>query len=202
MDPAYERRRLTSDEVARMMERGVFADDDEHLELIHGELVAAMGQGPMHRALTAKIHRELERIVGPGYHVVDHAPMVAGRYNLPEPDSALVRGEIEAYFRRLPTGEDIALIVEVSVTSQREDTAKAAIYAAAGVPQYWQVDVPARQVVVRTDPDRTRAVYTGERRVDTGDSVPLEGREVPVSCLLPPPDDGPALVGGDSPDEP
>lgn len=156
MDAAFERRWLTSDEVVRMMELGVF-DDDEHIELIQGQLVAAMGQGPLHRALTARIHRELERIMGHGYHVVDHAPMLAGRYNLPEPDSALVRGVVEHYFQRLPNGDDIALIVEVSVTSQREDHAKAAIYAASGVPQYWQVDVPARLVVVRTQPDRDGA---------------------------------------------
>ncbi len=45
------------------------------------------------------------------------------------------------------------LVVEVSVMSHVLDRVrKSRIYARAGIPEYWLVDVPAQRVKVRTDP--------------------------------------------------
>lgn len=176
------RRRFTADEVLRMVEAGIL-DEDEPIELIDGELITVSPQGPRHRALTVKIHGVLERAFGAGHHVQDHSPIDAGLDSLPEPDVAVVRGEVDALMDRHPAGDDLVLVVEISVTSQRFDRAKAAVYARAEVPEYWQLDEPARRLYVSTDPAggeyRAVCIYT------EGDEVPVAATTVKVEELLP-----------------
>ena len=55
----------------------------------------------------------------------------------PEPDLAVIDGKIKDYdYIRVTTAR---LVIEVSVSSLALDRAKAAIYAAAGIPEYWIV---------------------------------------------------------------
>ena len=57
-----------------------------------------------------------------------------------------------------PTGSDIMLLVEVADTSLQHDlTEKAELYATAGVPEYWVVDVLNRVVYVLRDPGTVAA---------------------------------------------
>ncbi len=68
---------------------------------------------------------------------------------MPEPDLALVAEKSTP--RHHP--RTALLAVEVAVSSRKVDRGvKAALYARAGVPQYWVSDVPNRCVEVRTDP--------------------------------------------------
>jgi Uma2 family endonuclease len=71
----------------------------------------------------------------------------------PEPDFAIVRGDETAYLARHPTAADIGLVVEVSdstLPGDRDD--KGRIYARAGIPSYWIVNLINRQVEVYTAP--------------------------------------------------
>src|SRR5437016_4994181 len=71
----------------------------------------------------------------------------------PEPDFAIVRGDESAYLTRHPTTADIGLVVEVSdstLPGDRDD--KGRIYARAGIPCYWIVNLVDRQVEVHTLP--------------------------------------------------
>jgi Uma2 family endonuclease len=66
----------------------------------------------------------------------------------PEPDLALTEGQSLEHHPRAAL-----LVVEVAVTSQRKDRGKKAdVYARAGMPLYWLVDVPAKTVEVRSEP--------------------------------------------------
>ncbi|MEZ6087950.1 MAG: Uma2 family endonuclease [Pirellulaceae bacterium] len=69
----------------------------------------------------------------------------------PEPDIAWVKRQ--SYAQRHPGPEDVLLIIEASVTSIAFDTGeKCDIYAKAGLPEYWQISVPRRQVRVYRSP--------------------------------------------------
>ena len=149
MSPEY--RSLTVDDVYRMVEAGIL-DPDEHVELLDGVLLQVNAQGPSHRALTVHFHRRLERVYGMTAHLCDHSNLRLDNRNLPEPDVALVRGHELDYLHRIPTGDDVILVVEVSVTSQRRDLYKAEIYGRSGVPVYWRVDVPDRTITVHRAP--------------------------------------------------
>lgn len=76
----------------------------------------------------------------------------------PEPDFAVVPhsegGEGDDHPRTA------ALVIEVAKSSERYDRlVKAPLYAEAGVPEYWIVDLNARQVQVRRDPDPASGEY-------------------------------------------
>ena len=75
--------------------------------------------------------------------------------SVPEPDVAWV---VERdYSRRRPTADDVLLIVEVAESSLDYDTGeKAELYAAAGIKDYWVVDVAAQVIEVRRELEGSR----------------------------------------------
>jgi Uma2 family endonuclease len=176
------RRRFTADEVLRMVDAGILSEH-EPVELIEGELITVSPQGPRHRALTVKIHQVLERVFGPDHHVQDHSPIAAGPDSLPEPDVAVVRGRVDDWMDRHPGGPDVPLVVEISVTSHATDRSKAAVYARAEVPEYWQVDVPGRRVHVHREP-RAGEYRTTHLATDV-DEIEIAAARVAVADLLP-----------------
>lgn len=157
-DPALHR--LSVEDVNRMAEFGVLRKEDR-VELIDGVLVDVSRPGPEHSAIVAWLTRHF--VVGcPGWDVrLQDVLLVAGGFLSPD----LVVAEPLPRDRHPATA---ALVVEVSVTTLRHDTAKAPRYARAEVGEYWIVDVERRCVVVHTEPgsDRyTRTTVHGEEAV-------------------------------------
>jgi Uma2 family endonuclease len=82
-------------------------------------------------------------------------PFAASDDSMPEPDLAAV--EVTRFGE--PHPQRAFLIIEVSETSLDEDrTDKAEVYASAGVPEYWVVNIPDRTTEVHTEP--SRGAYT------------------------------------------
>jgi Uma2 family endonuclease len=134
--------RLTRLEYERMVACGAL--DGMPVELVDGFLVDVSPQGPQHAALVRALmlwllpHAELLRV---------QMPLAVGEASEPEPDIALVEHDDPS---RHPSAA--LLVIEVAVTSRREAEHKAPLYASAGIPSYWVVDVPARTVAVHTEP--------------------------------------------------
>lgn len=162
-----------------MVETGILSDD-EPVELLDGELLLMTPQDPWHATTAKKVERLLEEALGDGFHARAHSPIGGGEYDLPEPDVALVRGEVEDYRHRHPSGEEILLVVEVARTSQRYDRAKAERYARAGVQTYWLLDLPARRLELYTGPT-PEGRYTEHRVLESTDSVPIPGTGIELS---------------------
>ena len=177
------RRPFTVDEVYRMLEVGIL-HEDEHVEPLDGELVVVSPQGPTHSSLAVVIRRLLERAYGEGFHVRDHSPFLVSQRSLPEPDVSVIRGEPQAYLAEHPTAGDAVLVVEVAITSRPLDRRKARFYAEAGVPMYWLVDVPRRQVEVRTRPQGGTYALTTIVDEDEALALPERGVKVPVAAVL------------------
>ena len=71
----------------------------------------------------------------------------------PEPDLALARGDEAAFDHRKPEACDLGLVIEVADSSLKRDREdKGRIYARAGIPVYWIVNLVDRQVEVFTLP--------------------------------------------------
>src|SRR5262249_57879071 len=67
----------------------------------------------------------------------------------PQPDVMLLRPPLDRYARRIAQPSDALLVVEVADTSQiRDRQIKLPRYAAAGIPEYWIVDLDAAAVEV------------------------------------------------------
>ena len=120
-----------------MIKDGTLAEDDR-VELVEGLLVEKMGRNRPHVQAGKKGLRELSRIVPPGWHVAKEDPIVASPWSKPEPDLAVVRGEVDDYADRDVTAADVALVIEIAETSLVADrTEMLRVYASAGIPCYW-----------------------------------------------------------------
>lgn len=184
-----QRKSFTVSEVERMLEAGIL-HDGEPVELLEGELFLTSPQRPEHAAITEIVGRLLEGAMGGGFHARRHSPLLAGPDSLPEPDIAIARGEPRDFLHQHPTGADVVLVIEIALTSHALDRRKAAIYARAGVPEYWLLDLAGRTLDVRTNPGPEAADYAEQQVLREGDTVTLpHGGEIPVAALLPP---GPA----------
>ena len=65
----------------------------------------------------------------------------------------MVRGDRRDYLQRHPAPDDVLLVVEVADASLARDRGvKKQSYAQAGIPIYWIVNLPDRQIEVYTDP--------------------------------------------------
>lgn len=145
------RHRVTVDEFHKMAEAGALGREPRRYELIRGVIVERMGEGPKHIVACNLIEDLLHRLVPAGYFPsMGHPVMIDADQSEPVPDAMVVRGTIRDYTKRLCTPEDAALVIEVSDSSLAYDrTVKAAIYAEAGVPVYWIVNIPDRVLEVR-----------------------------------------------------
>ena len=181
---------LTVDDVLRMVDAGVLGSED-HVELLDGELWEMNAQGPVHSALPVRLQQKLSACFGDAAHVRVHTNVQLGERDLPEPDIAVVRGNNDDYLERLPRGDDLLLIVEISVTTQAHDRWKAGLYARAGVPEYWLLDVPGRTLTVHREPMREalpgKAGYASVDVLEESGvvSVPGSDERWSVATLLP-----------------
>lgn len=181
-DP-YERYAFTAAQVMAMVDSGVLESAEEY-ELLEGELIRVAAKGPLHALIATRLNRRLERALPEGFHA-QKAECVAGDENsLPEPDVAIVRGEVEDYRDRLPEGRDVILAIEVSVSTYERDRAKLPIYARAGVATVWILDVERRRLEVHTDNRGDRFARSWEHVDDEAIEVPVLGERWTVASLI------------------
>jgi Uma2 family endonuclease len=140
-------RPLTADEVMRMVEAGILSED-EPVELLHGALTEKAVKSPEHEEIKTRLLEWLR--AGASERIrVEGAFVVPDRTSMPEPDIAVV--PLRDYRHAHPS--EALLVIEVAVTSLGTDTQiKPALFAAARVPEYWVVDVPAKRVLVHRGP--------------------------------------------------
>ena len=125
-------RKFTADEFERMVEAGIFRED-ERLELIGGEIVQMAPIGHRHAACVANLNKRLVTGVGDRALVWVQGPARLAIDSVPEPDLALLRSH--SYRRGAPRPDDVLLVVEVAESSLRYDqTVKLPLYAGAGSP--------------------------------------------------------------------
>ena len=184
-------RRWTRVEYEKLVDEGVFGDD-ERLELLDGLLVVREPQGERHATVVVKVRRALERAFGDAYHVRDHSPVALDRMSEPEPDLAVIPGAPDDYLDTHPTAP--VLIVEVAESSLAKDRRrKGSLYARAGIPEYWVVNLVDSVLEVYREPARSRSArygwsYRDVRRQRRGDDIaPLyaPSARVLVADLLP-----------------
>jgi Uma2 family endonuclease len=149
LEPGIRTRRWRRAEYERLVDLGVFVG--EHLELLEGVLVVREPQGSPHAAIAGKVGRILAAAFDGGWHARLHSPLALGDFSEPEPDVAVVAGEFEDYIAAHPSSP--ALVVEVADSSLRLDRRfKAAIYARAGLREYWIVNLVDRVLEVHREP--------------------------------------------------
>ena len=137
-------------EYERMVDCGVLGPGDR-VELIDGLLLVAEPQSSLHYTAIMLVERALARAFGDGWVIRTQAPVALDDASEPEPDVAVVRGSIRDYSTAHPA--EPILVVEASVSSLAFDREhKGSLYARAGRPEYWIVNLVDRVLEVRRDP--------------------------------------------------
>jgi len=178
--------RYTVDEYFGLVDTGALHPDDR-VELLEGVIVAVAPQNPPHASAVGLLHEVIGAVVGSRAVVRVQAPLILGRQSAPEPDVAVVPGKRSDYCRVHP--RTAVLVIEVADRSLPQDRlTKTRTYAAAGIPEYWIVNLRDDCVEVYRDPDVNAAAYRSRRvalRSETISLVVFPDAIVAVSDILP-----------------
>jgi Uma2 family endonuclease len=140
--------RLSLEEYHRFTESGGF-DEDARIELIDGLLLDMSPKTAEHENAIAWLNQRLVLAVDLARFEVRVASAMTLERSEPEPDLIVIeRGAPRPYHPG-----SAALVIEVAVSSQQRDLrVKPRLYARAGIPLYWVIDVDRRRAVVHADP--------------------------------------------------
>ncbi|MGD9894470.1 MAG: Uma2 family endonuclease [Dehalococcoidia bacterium] len=152
MPSLLKRWRLTVDDYHRMAKAGILHEDDR-VELIEGELIEMATIGSYHFTSVNNLNQEFSGRSSGRFIVSVQNPVRVSRHSEPRPDIALLRPRADKYAGGLPGPEDVLLIVEVSDPTVAADRrVKLPLYAAAGIPEAWLVNIPRRSIEVHREP--------------------------------------------------
>ena len=182
----HEAQRLFSvEEYHRMAEAGILHEDDR-VELIEGRIIRMAAIGSRHAACVKRLIALLASRTAGDAIVSAQDPVQLPDYSEPEPDVALLRPRADFYARAHPTPDDVLLVIEVSDTSPEYDReVKLLLYARAGIPEAWIVDLNREEVWTYSRPED--GSYGRIRGVGRGKSIALEkmpGLTVEVGEIL------------------
>ena len=146
-------RLFSRDEYYLLDELEIFAPE-ERTELIYGRVIKRMSpMGRPHSIAVSKTAAALALAFGDGYAVEQQVSMQLASGLEPLPDVMVLLGTSDDYLDA-PVASDVLLLVEVSNTTLRYDrNTKATMYAAEAIPDYWIVNLRARTLEVRRQPE-------------------------------------------------
>ena len=164
--PATTRRRWTVDEYYVMAEDGLLHPDDR-VELLDGDVVMMVPIGPHHGGVVNTLIKHLTRLVGDRALVSVQNPIKLDQYSEPQPDLALLRPRKGDYRDRHPGPDDVLLVIEVAKTSLTVDLeVKVPLYARAGIPEVWVIDLDNAVLLAHRDPAGDRYASVESYRAD------------------------------------
>jgi Uma2 family endonuclease len=144
------RKKWTVCEIDELLSKGWYPGDG--YELIDGELIdKKVGKNNPHVLATMWLLQWLIGVFG-FWRVLKEDPVNVDQHNEPEPDLVVLRAPLHELGRK-PQPEDVLLVVEVAASSLAMDRSiKAGLYARAGIPDYWVLDVDRRRMIVHREP--------------------------------------------------
>jgi Uma2 family endonuclease len=169
----------------RMADMGLLRPD-ARVELLAGQVVDMSPIGSRHAGCVNRLTRMLIRAVGDDATVAIQNPAVLDDFSEPQPDVAVLRHRPDGYAARHPGPADVLLLIEVMVTSRDFDRdVKVPLYARAGIPEVWLVDLEAAAVEIYREPGEDG--YAVVRRAERGEALSpasLPSKSFSVSDIL------------------
>ncbi len=181
MAVTLERHTIDTDTYHRMLETGILTEEDQ-VELIHGEIISMSPVGKLHTAIVDRINKALNRKIDTEAIVRVQSPIVIYDDSEPEPDITLLKPQPDFYATQAAQPEDVLLVIEVAHTTWNTDyEIKRPLYASAGIPELWLVNVNKHEIEVHRTP--APGTYKSISILQSGDSVtlPVPGVEATVA---------------------
>ena len=146
------RRLLNVDEYHSMAEAGILTPDDK-VELINGEIIRMSPIGSKHASCVDRLNRKLYRLPEEKVWIRIQNPISLSAFDEPEPDIILCKVVPNDYEEGHPKPSDILLLIEVSdSTLELDREIKNPIYAEAGIPVVWIVNLRDKEIEVYENP--------------------------------------------------
>ena len=152
MSVQVSRRSFTVAEYRRMVEAGILSEADR-VELIDGEVFEMSPIGEPHAACVDVLNELIRDRLGHSVIVRVQGPVQLDDFSEPQPDVSILKRRDDFYRTAHPRPEDIILVIEVSDTTLEYDRQiKVPLYARAGVPEVWVVNVSDERIETYANP--------------------------------------------------
>jgi Uma2 family endonuclease len=151
------------------------------VELIGGEIIEMAPEGESHAYCSDEAGEYLMYLLGDRAKVRQGKPITLPLNNSePEPDIAIIQRLGQNYREHHPYPENIFWLIEYSNSTLTKDLGiKNKIYAAAGIAEYWVVNLRTMELIVFRDP--TDAGYQFRETLTHGNINPLAFPNVSVA---------------------
>lgn len=147
---ALDKKLLSCEEYRAMYEAGILGEEDK-IELLNGELILMSPVGSQHGSIVKRLNALFNKMLEGRAIVSVQDPILIPPHSEPEPDLALLRIKDDFYEKEHPSPGDIFIVIEVADTTLEKDrVVKSNIYAKAGIPEYWIVNLPDNRLEVYT----------------------------------------------------
>src|SRR5262245_16812839 len=175
----------------KMIETGILTADDK-VELLENYVVLKMPRNPPHDGTIDLLKAALPACIPAGW-LLRIQQTIALSDSQPEPDFAIARGTPRSYLARHPGPADVGVVIEVADASLlRDQRDKTRIYARAGLPCYWIINLVDQRIEVYSQPSGPTAIpaYQSFQTYQPGDAITLvldsaTVGTVPAAELLP-----------------
>ena len=148
---AIQHHLLSVSDYYRMAQAGILTED-EHVELINGELFDMAPIGSFHADFIDRLARLFFKQADDSVRVRIQNPIHLSDFAEPEPDIALVKDN--NYRQQHPSAKDVLLLVEVADTSLHYDlTIKLPLYAKHQIPEVWVCNLKEKRLDIYQQPD-------------------------------------------------
>jgi Uma2 family endonuclease len=155
---------LTVNDYHRMAEAGIFAEN-QHIELINGELFDMPPIGSFHAGLVTRLSRLLINKVADQAIVTVQNPIYLNEFSELQPDT-----REDDYMQSLPTAKDVLLLIEVVDSSLNYDrTIKLPQYASYQTPEVWLFNLKEQRLDIYQQPESD--YYRLHLRPKVGESI-------------------------------
>ncbi|MEM6632484.1 MAG: Uma2 family endonuclease [Bacteroidota bacterium] len=183
MEVQLKKRLLSVEEYYKMWEAGILVEDD-HVELINGEIVYLSPEGGKHSACISRIAEIIPVILAGKVIMRIQDPIHCSLHSEPEPDIVLAKRRSDHYESGHPGPEDILLVMEVADSSLAVDrNTKLSLYASSQINEYWVINLQDSEIEVYQEPKGDH--YSLRRIYSLDESVPLPmGEHIAVRSIL------------------
>lgn len=147
-----QRRLFTVSDYYKMAEAGILSPDDR-VELIGGEILKMSPIKSQHAGIVNELSELLILALFGRAIVTVQNPLRINKQSEPEPDIIVAKYRKDKYRDDHPKPEDVFLLIEVADSSLAFDrNVKTPLYAQAGIPEYWIVNLNDRQIEIFRQP--------------------------------------------------
>jgi Uma2 family endonuclease len=169
----------------RMIDEGILTENDP-VELIRGEILVRLPVSGSHSACVKRLRARFGKLLGNLVTFGIHDPIRLADSE-PEPDVTILKPREDFYASAKPVPDDVLLLIEVADSSLEFDReVKGEIYAEAGIPEYWIVNLVDDCVEIHRDPqpDGTWRDVKTRLRGDRVDLAAIPGVTVAIADAI------------------